>query len=202
MARARADAHLLKVRLRRSLDRVGLDVVVSRLCDRGLDAGYARVLATAPLGPLYIAPRTEAAFAALTAVAEAPELVGRFADLATIRVAHQQAGETVSRDLLTYLRDLPWAREVEESGFAALDGGSLGTLLVAAVAVAGEQSAAVPASWLGVPLDPTGRRATHVSRQTAGAPEATTTTQATTDRAEAAKQAVEVPISVTSRESQ
>ena len=170
IAHARADAQRLKFRLRRTLDRVGLDAVVLRLRDRGLEAGYASVLATAPLGPLYIAPRTGLAFAALAAVVEAPELLGRFDDLATIRVAHQQAGETVSRDLLTYLQNLPWAREVEESGYATLDGGPLGTLLVAAVAAAGQQSAAVPASWLGVPLDPTGRRATHISSQTAGAP--------------------------------
>src|SRR5205823_3701927 len=93
--RARQQVQQLKQQLRQARDRLGPDLLVSRLRRDGVTAGYARVLATAPLDPLYIAPRTQAGFKALVAETEAYDLTGCFAELATIRVAHQQAGETV-----------------------------------------------------------------------------------------------------------
>jgi hypothetical protein len=145
--------------------------VLGALSDRGPDElraqlarhlpdRYARVLLHNLPDPLYIAPRHRATFDVLVRAVGATDLAGRFEELATVRTAHQQAGELIRRDLVALLTDRGWTAEVEEDGWAALHAGPLGTLLVSAVTARADTPVPVPRTWLGVPIDDRGRRAT------------------------------------------
>jgi hypothetical protein len=125
---------------------------------------YARLLATAPLDPAYIAPRRPGGFAALTAALNCPELADDFARLVMLRAAHQQAGEEIRRELLALLAEQrDWADEIDERGWAVLCREHIGELLLAAVVSTGEAPAVVPRTWLGHLIDPNGRRAAGTS---------------------------------------
>ncbi|MGY1805789.1 hypothetical protein ACI8AF_00290 [Blastococcus sp. SYSU D00669] len=120
---------------------------------------YARVLLHNPLTAQYIAPQRRAGFDALVKVTGCTELAGRFDDLATVRAAHQQAGETIRQDLrATLLADRSWLADIDEVGWAELNAGDLGTLLLAIVTACLDEPVPVPKTWLGALIEMNGRR--------------------------------------------
>lgn len=159
VADARGAAALLKVALRRALVRNGR-VALHRQLTQTLTDEYARVLLHDPLDELYIAPQRRDAFDALVTAIGARELTDRFDDLATVRTAHQQAGEEIRRELLALLRDRSWVADVEEEGWAVLQAGELGALLLTVVTERLDEPVSIARSWLGVLVDARGRRVT------------------------------------------
>ncbi|MBS4730511.1 hypothetical protein MSM1_20025 [Mycobacterium sp. SM1] len=110
-----------------------------------------------PLDESYIAPR-RSGFEALVRAIGAPELLGKFDDLATVRIAHQQAGEEIRRQLLELLDDRAWVADVDEDGWTVLHAGELGSLLLAVVTARLDEPVTVPRMWLGAAIDEAGRR--------------------------------------------
>ena len=155
----RGYAASLKTALRRALAVRG-HAGLHRELTRTLSDDYARVLLHNPLDELYIAPQRRSGFDALVRAIGASELLGKFDDLATVRTAHQQAGEEIRRDLLALLGDRAWVADVDEDGWAVLHAGELGSLLLAVVTARLDEPVAVPHTWLGVPIDEAGRRVT------------------------------------------
>lgn len=156
--RTRAAAGALKVALRRARVFVGVEELHRQLVGRGVETGYAGVLLYNPLDEHYIVPQRPAGFDALTAVIGAPELAAQFDALQTVRVAHQQAGEEIRRELVDLLRPLTWVDQVDEDGWVALHADGLGTLLLTIVTGRSAEQVAVPRTWLGAPIDRSGRR--------------------------------------------
>lgn len=148
----------LKDALRRARILVGGEELHRQLVGRGVESGYARVLLHNPLDEHYIVPQRPAGFDALTAVIGAPELAAQFVALATVRVAHQQAGEEIRREVVDLLRAHTWIDRVDEDGWAALYADGLGTLLLTIVTGRSQEQLAVPRTWLGAPIDRSGRR--------------------------------------------
>jgi len=154
----REAAFALKGALRTARVLVGVEELHRRLVGRGVESGYAHVLLHNPLDEHYIVPQRLAAFDALTTVIGAPELAAQFDALANVRVAHQQAGEDIRREVVDLLRARPWVDRVDEDGWVALQANGLGTLLLTIVTGRSEKQLAVPRTWLGVPIDRSGRR--------------------------------------------
>jgi hypothetical protein len=155
----RGYAASLKTALRGALAVCG-HAGLHRELTRTLSDDYARVLLHNPLDELYIAPQRRSGFETLVRAIGASELLGKFDDLATVRTAHQQAGEEIRRDLLALLGDRAWVADVDEEGWAVLHAGELGSLLLAVVTARLGEPVAVPRTWLGVPIDEAGRRVT------------------------------------------
>ncbi|WP_148204611.1 hypothetical protein [Acidothermus cellulolyticus] len=151
--------------LRRALDREGHDTLWRQLTDILGDGEYARTLLRSPLDESYIAPRRSTAFEALTKVIGVEHLAAHFDDLVRIRIARQQAGEEIRRDLLECLKDRRWASDVDRNGWAVLDVSDLGTLLLAMVTARIEEPVPVPLSCLGALFDDHGCRVTTLSRK-------------------------------------
>jgi hypothetical protein len=124
-----------------------------RQLSRYVSDSYARVLLHNPLTPNYIAPQRREGFDALVKVLGAGDLAGRYAELATVRAAHQQAGETIRRELLATLREQPWVADVDDQGWAVISAGDLGDLLLAVVTARLDEPVTVPRTWLGVPIE-------------------------------------------------
>ncbi|WP_142239664.1 hypothetical protein [Mycobacterium sp. ST-F2] len=122
---------------------------------------YARVLLRGPLDERYIAPRRRGFEALVNAIA-APELLGTFDELATVRTAHQQAGEQIRREIPTSLSDGAWVAEVDDEGWTVRHAEGLGTLLLAKITARISEPIAVPHNWLGVLIDEAGHRVTEL----------------------------------------
>lgn len=130
---------------------------------RTLPDEYARVLLHNPLDELYIAPQRRAGFEALIAAIGAHNLTDRFDDLATVRTAHQQAGEEIRKELLTLLRDRRWVGDMDEDGWTVLHAGELGALLLAVVTARLDEPVPVARTWLGGLVAANGRRVTRLA---------------------------------------
>lgn len=129
-----------------------------RQLSRYVSDSYARVLLHNPLTPNYIAPQKREGFDALVKVLGVNDIAGRYTELATVRAAHQQAGEAIRRELLDTLRTQPWVADVDDQGWAAISAGDLGDLLLAVVTARLDHPVTVPRTWLGAPIDNRGRR--------------------------------------------
>jgi hypothetical protein len=149
----------LKVAPRRALATSGHEALRRQLT-RTLTDEYARVLLHNPLDELYIAPQRRAGFDALVAAIGAHNLANRFEDLATVRTAHQQAGEEIRRDLLALLRNRSWVADIDEEGWVVLHAGELGALLLAVVTARLHEPVPVARGWLGGLVESNGRRVT------------------------------------------
>lgn len=156
---ARGCATTLKTALRRALNTTGQGTLHRQLT-RTLTDEYARVLLHNPLDEQYIAPQRRAGFDALVMAIGARSIADRFDDLATVRTAHQQAGEEIRRELLTLLRDRQWVADVDEDGWAVLHAGELGALLLAVVTARLDGPVPIARTWLGQLIDRSGRRVT------------------------------------------
>lgn len=155
----RGCALTLKTALRRALNTAGHGSL-HRLLTRTLTDEYARVLLHNPLDEQYIAPQRRAGFDALVTATGARSIADRFDDLATVRTAHQQAGEDIRRELLTLLRDRHWVADIDEDGWAMLHAGELGAVLLAVVTAHLDESVPIARTWLGQLIDSSGRRVT------------------------------------------
>jgi hypothetical protein len=137
----------------------GSETVQRTLASHGLDDNYARVLAISPLDEYYICPQRRAGYLALLRTLGLEHYEGHFDALATVRTAHQQAGEQIRRDLLARLgADRAWVEQVDEQGWARVTGDGRGWLLLATVTAVADTALPVPRTLLGVPLDQAGRR--------------------------------------------
>jgi hypothetical protein len=137
----------------------GSATVQRQLASKGVDCDYARVLATSPLDEYYICPQRRTGYLALLHTLGLERHEAQFDVLATVRTAHQQAGEEIRRDLLTRLTaDRAWVERVDEQGWAAVAVDGHGCLLLALVTAVADTTLPVPRTLLGVPLDQAGRR--------------------------------------------
>lgn len=159
IAEVRDCAVVLKVALRRALITTGR-ASLHRQLTRSLTDEYARVLLRNPLDEQYIAPQRRAGFDALVNVIGAYSIAERFDDLATVRTAHQQAGEEIRRELLGLLRDRRWVANIDEEGWTVLQAGELGALMLAVVTARLDELVPIAGTWLGVLVDDKGRRVT------------------------------------------
>jgi hypothetical protein len=147
----------------------GSDTVQRTLAAHGVNDDYARVLATSPLDEYYICPRRRAGYLALLRTLGLEQYEGQFDALATVRTAHQQAGEQIRRDLLTRLSaDRAWVEQVDEQGWAGVTGDGHGWLLLATATAVADTALPVPRTLLGVPLNQAGHRIRRVP-ETGGA---------------------------------
>jgi hypothetical protein len=159
IAEVRGHATMLKSALRRALNTTGHGALHLQLT-RTLTDEYARVLLRNPLDEQYIAPQRRAGFEALVSAIGARGIDDRFDDLATVRTAHQQAGEEIRRELLAALRDRQWVADVDEEGWAVLHAGDLGALLLAIVTARLDEPVPIARTWLGQLIDNKGHRVT------------------------------------------
>ena len=137
----------------------GSATVQRELACNGVDYDYARVLAINPLDEYYICPQRRTGYLALLRTLGLERHDAQFEVLATVRTAHQQAGEEIRRDLLARLTaDRAWVEQVDEQGWAGVRANGHGCLLLAVVAAAGDTTLPVQRTLLGVPLDQAGRR--------------------------------------------
>ncbi len=124
----------LKHALRKALDQVGKEELHQRLSGSGLSDGYSHHLLDKPLGSRYICPQKKG-FAPLLKAINASDLCIHEDRLQTLKTAHQQAGKEIKKELNQLLEtDYGWLDNINAEGFAKVDGGSLGTLLVEVVA--------------------------------------------------------------------
>ncbi|MBS4729853.1 hypothetical protein MSM1_16370 [Mycobacterium sp. SM1] len=163
IAEVRGHAASLKTALREALAARGHAALRQELTQT-LSDDYARALLHNPLDESYIAPR-RSGFEALVRAIGAPELLGKFDDLATVRIAHQQAGEEIRRQLLELLDDRAWVADVDEDGWTVLHAGELGSLLLAVVTARLDEPVTVPRMWLGAAIDEAGRRVTALTER-------------------------------------
>jgi hypothetical protein len=137
----------------------GSETVQRTLASHGLDDDYARVLAISPLDEYYICPQRRAGYLALLRTLGLEHYEGHFDTLATVRTAHQQAGEQIRRDLLARLSaDSGWVEQVDEQGWAGVTGDGHGWLLLATVTAVANTPLPVPRTLLGMPLNQASRR--------------------------------------------
>jgi len=137
----------------------GSDTVQRTLASHGVDYDYARVLAISPLDEYYICPQRRAGYLALLRTLGLEHYDEQFDALATVRTAHQQAGEQIRRDLLARLgADRAWVGQVDEQGWAGVTGDGHGWLLLATVTAVADTALPVQRTLLGVPLNQAGRR--------------------------------------------
>jgi hypothetical protein len=137
----------------------GSETVQRQLASNGVDCDYARVLAINPLDEYYICPQRRTGYLALLRTLGLQCHDAQFDVLATVRTAHQQAGEEIRRDLLARLTaDRAWVEQVDEQGWAGVRANGHGCLLLAVVTAVGDTTLPVPRTLLGVPLDQAGRR--------------------------------------------
>jgi hypothetical protein len=137
----------------------GSAAVQRDLASNGVDWDYARVLATSPLDEYYICPQRRTGYLALLRTLGLECHDAQFEVLATVRTAHQQAGEEIRRDLLARLTaDRAWVEQVDEQGWAGVSADGNGCLLLAVVTAVADTTLPVPRTLLGVPLDQAGRR--------------------------------------------
>jgi hypothetical protein len=124
-----------------------------RMVSAGLSESYARTVLRSIPGDWYIAPRRDHYEQVIRALG-ADELQGREDDLSQLRSAHQQAGKDIARELDSLLSsNYRWYDQLTIDGFALLEGGALGDLLVEAVLCQAEEGYRVPLSYLGRAVD-------------------------------------------------
>jgi hypothetical protein len=137
----------------------GSPTVQQELASNGVDCDYARVLASNPLDEYYICPQRRTGYLALVRTLGLECHGTQFDVLASVRTAHQQAGEEIRRDLLTRLTaDRAWVEQVDEHGWTGVSANGHGCLLLAIVTAVADTTLPVPRTLLGVPLDQAGRR--------------------------------------------
>ena len=159
----------IKTSLAAAREQRGSATVQRELAANGVDRDYARVLAINPLDEYYICPRKRAGYLALLRTVGLECHDAQFEVLATVRTAHQQAGEEIRRGLLARLTaDRAWVEQVDEQGWAPVAADGHGCLLLAIVTAAGDTTLPVPRSLLGVPLDQAGRRIRTLPQQGGG----------------------------------
>jgi hypothetical protein len=150
----------IRSRLAKARDERGSEAVQRELVLKGgVDGTYARALVTSPLDDYYICPQRRPGYVALLRVLSLERHDDQFEVLATVRSAHQQAGEEIRRDLLARLEvDRAWVDRVDEHGWTQVTLNGHGHLLLAAIAAIGDTALPVPRTLLGVPLDKAGYR--------------------------------------------
>jgi hypothetical protein len=149
----------IKTRLAAARLQRGSATVQRELASNGVDCDYARVLALNPLDEYYICPQRRTGYLALLRTLGLERHAAQFDALATVRTAHQQAGEEIRRELLALLNaDRVWVEQVDEQGSTAVTADGHGCLLLAIVTAVADTALPVPRTLLGVPLDQAGRR--------------------------------------------
>jgi hypothetical protein len=157
----------IKTRLATARLQRGGATVQRELASNGVDCDYARVLALNPLDEYYICPQRRTGYLALLRTVGLEHHAAQFDVLATVRTAHQQAGEEIRRELLALLTaDRAWVEQLDEQGWATAANGH-GCLLLAIVTAVADTALPVPRTLLGVPLDQAGRRIRRL-RETGG----------------------------------